>query len=115
MRSFSGLLREYTARTGVSDAELARALGVRRQTIFQWKEGLVEKPRSREDVLRCATKLRLSPEERDQFLLSAGFAPESPQVVTTQALLLRAQETPLADTESEAAIAAYVHQLSHRP
>ncbi len=78
MRSFSELLREYTARTGVSDTELARALGVRRQTIFRWKEGLVEKPRSREDVLRCATKLRLSPEERDEFLLSAGFAPESP-------------------------------------
>src|SRR5947209_7625399 len=76
MRSFAELLREYTARTGVSDAELARALGVRRQTIFRWKEGLTERPRRREDVQRCADKLRLSPDERGQLLLAAGFAPE---------------------------------------
>src|SRR5262245_59443509 len=76
MRSFGQLLSEYTARTGVSDSELARALGVRRQTIFRWKEGMTERPRRREGVLGCAAKLRLSPEERDELLLAAGFAPE---------------------------------------
>ncbi len=90
MRSFAELLRDYTARTGVSDTELARALGVSRQTIFRWKEGLVEKPRSREDVLRCAVKLRLSPEERDEILLAAGFAPEVPHLANpSPAALLR--------------------------
>ena len=65
-------------RTGVSDAELARTIGVRRQTIFRWKEGLVAHPRSAEEVLRCAAKLRLTPEERDRLLLAAGFPPEAP-------------------------------------
>lgn len=67
-------------RTGISDAELARSIGVRRQTIFRWKEGLVARPRHREDVLRCAEKLRLAPEERDALLIAAGFPPESPPV-----------------------------------
>ncbi len=77
MRTFAELLSEYMTRTGVSDAELARAIGVRRQTIFRWKEGLVARPRSAEDVLRCAAKLRLTAEERDRLLLAAGFPPEA--------------------------------------
>ena len=74
--TFGQLLSEYMLRSGISDSELARAIGVRRQTIFRWKEGLVERPRAREDVLQCAKKLRLSNEERDRLLLSAGFPPE---------------------------------------
>ncbi len=77
MKTFAQLLTEYTQRTGVSDAELARYLGVRRQTIFRWKEGLTKRPRDRQDVLRLADKLRLSPAERDELLLAAGFAPET--------------------------------------
>lgn len=75
MRTFSELLREYIGRTGVSDAELARAVGVQRQTVFRWKEGLVARPRTAEDVLHLAAKLRLTPAERDELLLAAGFAP----------------------------------------
>ena len=39
MPTFSQLLKQYAERSGISDAELARAVGVRRQTIFRWKEG----------------------------------------------------------------------------
>ncbi len=74
--TFSELLSAYLQRSGISDSALARSIGVRRQTIFRWKEGLVERPRAREDVLRCAQKLRLTPVERDRLLLAAGFAPE---------------------------------------
>lgn len=73
--TFGQLLSEYMQRSGISDSELARSIGVRRQTIFRWKEGLVERPRAREDVLQCAKKLRLTDEERDRLLLAAGFAP----------------------------------------
>ncbi|MGA9349167.1 MAG: tetratricopeptide repeat protein [Anaerolineae bacterium] len=76
MESFEQLLSQYMRRAGITDAELARAIGVRRQTIFRWKEGLTARPRHRQDVLRCADKLRLTPQERDEFLLAAGFAPE---------------------------------------
>jgi tetratricopeptide (TPR) repeat protein/transcriptional regulator with XRE-family HTH domain len=74
--TFSQLLTEHMQRAGISDSELARVIGVQRQTIFRWKEGLVSRPRLREDILRIAHKLRLTAEERDQLLLAAGFPPE---------------------------------------
>lgn len=84
--TFGQLLSEQMQRAGISDSELARAIGVQRQTIFRWKEGLVMRPRERDDVLRIAQKLRLSEPERDQLLLAAGFAPEgSPPGWPTQA------------------------------
>ncbi|MBI4672072.1 MAG: hypothetical protein HY741_10460 [Chloroflexi bacterium] len=76
MSTFSELLTEYMTRTGISDSELARHLGISRQTIFRWKEGLTARPRVREDVLKCAERLRLTSAERDALLLAAGFAPE---------------------------------------
>lgn len=82
MRTFSELLREHVARAGVPDAELARAVGVQRQTVFRWKEGLVARPRSAEDVLRLSAKLRLTPAERDELLLAAGFPPVEMPVVS---------------------------------
>lgn len=75
MADFGELLTEYMTRTGISDSELARHLGVSRQTIFRWKEGLTARPRVRQDVLRCAERLRLTAGERDALLLAAGFAP----------------------------------------
>jgi tetratricopeptide (TPR) repeat protein len=76
MKTFSELLSEYIERIGVSDAELARRLGVSRQTIFRWREGHIQRPRYREDVLDLARKLRLTPEESDQLLVAGGFPPE---------------------------------------
>ena len=95
MKSFGELLTEYMTRTGISDSEMARHLGVSRQTIFRWKEGMTARPRVREDVLKCAERLRLSAEERDGLLLAAGFAPERqnqttehrPQTAETQTLV----------------------------
>ena len=77
-RSFAELLTEYMARTGIGDAELARRINVNRLTLIRWREGVTERPRHREDVVRCADVLRLSPEERDEFILAAGFPPDSP-------------------------------------
>ncbi len=77
MESFNQLFNRYTQRLGISDSELARAVGVSRQTIFRWREGSTARPRHRQDVLSIAQKLRLTPEERDTLLLSAGFAPEA--------------------------------------
>jgi len=100
MKTFAELLTDYMARTGTSDSELARTLGVRRQTIFRWKEGLVERPRHREDVLLCAKKLRLTPAERDELLLAAGFAPENPETVLPAPIAEPVQPTLITLVES---------------
>ncbi len=75
MKTFGELLSQHMRRAGISDAEMARTLGVQRQTIFRWREGLVQHPRERVDVLRIASKLRLTPVERDELLLAAGQRP----------------------------------------
>jgi tetratricopeptide (TPR) repeat protein/transcriptional regulator with XRE-family HTH domain len=93
MRGFGELLVLFTNRAGISDSELARAIGIQRQTIFRWKEGQTSRPRYREDVLRMADKLRLTPEERDELLLAAGFPPE----VAQRSLSLAAPDPPTAD------------------
>lgn len=101
MANFGELLTEYMTRTGISDSELARHLGVSRQTIFRWKEGLTARPRERQDVLKCAERLRLNASERDALLLAAGFAPEQvttidsrPQTVTEIALHAQNEMVP---------------------
>ncbi len=85
MPNFGELLNHYIARAGITDAELARATGVQRQTIFRWKEGHTARPRYREDVLRIAAKLRLTPAERDELLLAAGFSPEDGSAIVVPA------------------------------
>ena len=103
MHSFGELLVEYTNRAGISDAELARSIGVQRQTIFRWKEGTVARPRYREDVQHIAEKLRLSPAERDTFLLASGFPPEDPGAVLALSSADTEREAVPAPTAGEAA------------
>lgn len=106
MRTFAELLREYTERTGVSDAELARAIGVQRQTVFRWKEGTVGRPRLAEDVVRLAAKLRLTDAERDELLLAAGFPPVAAPVAAPSAEMPAAEphSADLAPTTRAAAV-----------
>ena len=86
MESFGQLLNQHIQRLGISDTELARAIGVSRQTIFRWREGVTGRPRRREDVLAIADKLRLTPAERDTLLLAAGFRPQAVAIVRTRCL-----------------------------
>jgi tetratricopeptide (TPR) repeat protein len=96
MRSFGELLVDFTDRAGISDSELARAIGVQRQTIFRWKEGHTSRPRYREDVLRMADKLRLTAAERDELLLAAGFPPQEAQTVLAETSAAAGQLLPSA-------------------
>ena len=77
MPTFAELLTSYMDRTGIGDAELARRMQVSRHTLLRWKEGVTSRPRYRDDVLRCAGLLRLTEQETDEFLLAAGFSPET--------------------------------------
>ena len=84
MRTFAELLTGYIERAGISDSELARSIGVRRQTLFRWKDGQIQRPRYRDDVVRCAKRLRLTPEERDLLLIAAGFSPGAPPLAVRE-------------------------------
>ena len=75
--TFAELLTAHIELVGISDADLARRIGVSRLTLIRWKEGVTSRPRYREDVLRCAELLRLTPGERDELLVSADFQPEA--------------------------------------
>ena len=77
MQTFGEILTAYMDRTGIGDAELARRMQVSRHTLLRWKEGATTRPRYRDDVLRCAELLRLAEREKDEFLLAAGFSPET--------------------------------------
>jgi tetratricopeptide (TPR) repeat protein len=70
-------------------------MGVSRQTIFRWREGLTSRPRQREDVLVLARKLRLTPEEQDKLLLAAGFRPEQFEVESAAEAETLASDSPL--------------------
>ena len=101
MRTFAELLTEYIERAGISDSELARSIGVRRQTLFRWKDGQIQRPRYRDDVLRCAKRLRLSPEERDLLLTSAGFSPETPPLAVREQAPEPVREVPPTDDAAD--------------
>jgi hypothetical protein len=73
MPSFAELLKVYIRRSGMSNAELAKKIKVRRDTLVEWMTDEVCRPLERDQVLRCATHLRLSHQERDELLLAAGF------------------------------------------
>ena len=73
MPDFGELLTSHISRSGISDSDLARRVGVSRATLIRWKEGLTARPRYREDVLRCAEELRLTPEERGRAVDRGGF------------------------------------------
>ena len=77
MPDFRELLTSHIDRSGISDSDLARRIGVSRPTLIRWKEGVTTRPRYRDDVLRCAEVLRLTPEERDELLAAADFEPEA--------------------------------------
>ena len=76
MDTFSELLTAHMERAGIGDSELARRIPVSRPTLIRWREGVTARPRYREDVVRCAEVLRLTPDETRAFLSAAGFAPD---------------------------------------
>ena len=108
MSTFADLLTFYMERTGIGDAELARRIPVSRPTLVRWREGVTARPRYREDVARCAELLRLSPSETDEFLLAAGFSPETAPSPSPQSSPIETEEaarvsSPVEEEEASAA------------
>ena len=98
MPTFADLLTIYMERTGIGDTELARRIPVSRPTLIRWKEGVTTRPRYREDVVRCAELLRLAPEEQDEFLLAAGFSPDTPSIPEETSTIASVPEATSSET-----------------
>lgn len=72
--AFAELLKSFRARAGCTQEELANELGLHINTVKRWEnDGL---PRYREQILRLAHSLGISPTETDQLLVSADFPQE---------------------------------------
>jgi hypothetical protein len=71
MKTFAKLLTEYMNRTGIRDGNLAWKIKVTRQTIYRWRSGYTKRPNC-DKVAKCPEVLRLTPEERAEFLRAAG-------------------------------------------
>lgn len=72
-RSFAELLRWYRERTGVSQARLARLVGVDHSYVSRLERG--ERRPSRDLVVRKADALSLPAADASALLSSAGFSP----------------------------------------
>jgi hypothetical protein len=75
MPSFAELLITYMKRSGISNAEFASKIKVRRDVLLEWLTDDVSLPLEQDEVLRCAIHLNLSHDEGNQLLSVAGFEP----------------------------------------
>jgi len=71
--TFADLLSGYLENRGISHAELAKNIKVRRDVLLDWLTDGVSLPLKREEVLRCADYLHLTPNEQNELLKAAGF------------------------------------------
>jgi hypothetical protein len=77
MPSFAKLLISYMKRCGISNAELAKKIKVRRDVLLEWLTDEFSLPLERDEVLRCAYHLNLTTTECESLLLAAGLATDN--------------------------------------
>ena len=102
------------ARTGIGDAELARRIGISRLTLIRWKQGVTGRPRYREDLVRCAELLRLTPDERDELLIAAGFSREEDELASAESSESDDEAVAVPEESAGAASAALYQRRAFR-
>lgn len=77
--SFADLLSIYMRRIRASASGVATEIGLSREAVNNWRNGLsAPNPRSRDRVVACTRYLRLTEGEANRLLSAAGFEPEFP-------------------------------------
>ncbi|GAA4419154.1 hypothetical protein [Acidovorax lacteus] len=77
--SFADLLSVYMRRIRASAAGVATEIGLSREAVNNWRNGIsAPNPRSRDKLVACTRYLRLTEGEANRLLSAAGFAPEFP-------------------------------------
>ncbi len=76
---FAGLLTTFMRRIRASASGVATEIGMSREAVNNWRHGLsLPNRKHRHKLVDCARYLRLSEQETDRLLKSAGFEPEYP-------------------------------------
>jgi hypothetical protein len=76
---FADLLSGYMRRIRASASGVATEIGMSREAVNNWRQGLsLPNRKHRHRLLDCARYLRLSERETDRLLVAAGFEPEYP-------------------------------------
>lgn len=76
---FAGLLTVFMRRIRASASGVATEIGMSREAVNNWRHGLsMPNRKHRHKLVECARYLRLSEQETDRLLNSAGFEPEYP-------------------------------------
>ncbi|MCP4700284.1 MAG: XRE family transcriptional regulator [Gammaproteobacteria bacterium] len=70
---FTNLITKYMERKGISDQHLADKIGLRRESVFRWRNGSIKSPKQ-EKIKECAPVLSLTSEELDELLAAANNA-----------------------------------------
>lgn len=77
--SFSTLLTLYMRRIRASASGVASEIGLSREAVNNWRNGLsLPNPKSRDRLLACAVYLRLTEAETNRLFSAAGFEREFP-------------------------------------
>jgi transcriptional regulator with XRE-family HTH domain len=104
MKTFAELLAKYMNQNAVKTTQLANKIGVERQTVRYWLDGSVLRPKC-ETVAKCASVLRLTLIEREEFLRAAGCPsenvvpkPQAPQNNPIEKTSDKTQALPIVNT-----------------
>ena len=98
--AFARLLTLYMRRIRASAAGVAAEIGISRESVNNWRNGIsLPSSRNRDRLLACAHYLRLTEAETNRLLSAAGFA----------------SEFPLQESDSEGApFAGFIYSLFER-
>jgi tetratricopeptide (TPR) repeat protein/transcriptional regulator with XRE-family HTH domain len=94
---FATVLKRYVRVALYSTQQLASLTGISRDTIANWLDGVVKKPRAWSDLLKIATALHLSEPAADDLLAAAGH----PSVVDLRPRLRELLDTPVSQRDRE--------------
>ncbi|MGB3392026.1 MAG: hypothetical protein WBA56_01135 [Stenotrophomonas sp.] len=92
---FPDLLGRHMRRIRASAAGVASEIGISREAVNNWRQGYsLPNRKHRDKVLACANYLRLTEQESNELLASAGFEPEFPAEPVPHGIVTSATAQP---------------------
>lgn len=71
---FASIAGQFAQASGYNICQIARLAGLPRMTLVNWLDGVTNKPRSWQDIVKLATALKLDTAQTDELLLAAHYS-----------------------------------------